>query len=107
MAQDPAQAEVFLESIARHLEVPLPERRIFRLVWKHNGIEYEAEVGKPAPAYFGEGETPVEAILGATPFLICLETRGARSGSPIYAGDRSVRLIEFFDFDSAHLRGSL
>jgi hypothetical protein len=105
MARDTAQADVLLESIARHISLPLPERRIFRLVFRHNGIEYEVEVGKAAPAYFGEGASPVEAILGDIQYAICLENRGVKKGLPIYAGDKSVRLIEFFDYDSSHLRG--
>ena len=107
MAKDEARAEVILESIARHLSLPIPRKRIYRLGFRHNGIDYVVEVGKPAPSYYGEGESPVEAILGESPYVICLENRGVRTGSPIYASNESVHLIEFFEFDARHLRGAV
>ena len=106
-ASSEAEGEVVLESICRFNSVPFPYKRIFRLVFLHNGIEYEVEVGKPAPVYYGEGEAPVVAILGANPLLICLRNRGVTRGSPILASYESVRLIEFFDFEPSHLRGAV
>lgn len=99
-----AEADVVLEAIAKFNSVPLPDRRIARLIFTHNGIEYETEVGKPAPSYF-KADGPVIAILGRDPLCVCLAERGVLRGSPIYVGAKSIRVIEYFDYDLDHLRG--
>lgn len=105
-AESEAEADIVLESIAKFIDVPLPERRIFRLAFSHNGQDYEVEVGKPAPEYF-RAAGPVVAILGENPLCICLAERGVIRGTPIYVNPRSVRAIEYFDYDPDHLRGAV
>lgn len=103
--QGRAQADVYLESIAKHIGVPLPARRVFRLAFKHNGQDFEVVVGKPAPAYYGEGDEVVVAILGSDPYFVCLRNRGVIRGSPICVG--GVREIEYFDLEGDEIRGEL
>ncbi|MGX1199326.1 hypothetical protein [Parvibaculum sp. MBR-TMA-1.3b-4.2] len=103
-AQSDAEADVVLEAIAKFNSLPLPERRIFRLSFKHNGVRYDVEVGQPAPDYFRAGG-PVVAILGNDPICVCLADRGVLRGSPIYVGKNSVLSMEYFEYDANHLRG--
>ncbi len=103
-----AEADVVLESIANFIGFPLPERRIFRLAFSHNGEDYEVEIGKLAPMYYNEGASPVVAILVAesgSPYAICLANRGVLRGSPIYASKESVSDIEYFDVEGNELTG--
>ena len=105
-AETDAEADVILESIAKFIQVQLPERRIYKLTFMHNGVEYSVEVGQPAPNYF-QADGPVIAILGDDPLCICLPERGVIRGSPIYVGRLSVKAIEYFDYELEHLRGEV
>jgi hypothetical protein len=104
-AESRAEADIVLENIARFIGTPLPERRIFRLAFRHNEKDYAVEIGKPAPAYYGEGDHPVVAILGGDPFCICLANRGVLRGSPIYASKESVSAVEYFELEGNELKG--
>ena len=109
-ADSRAQADVVLESIAKFIGFPLPQRRIFRLAFSHNGEDYEVEVGKAAPKYYNESSSPVVAILVAesgSPYAICLANRGVLRGSPIYASKESVHNIEYFDVEGNELTGTV
>jgi hypothetical protein len=105
-ANSRAEADAVIESIAKFIGFPLPERRIFRLAFSHNGEDYDVEIGKPAPRYYNEGSSPVVAILVAesgSPYAICLANRGVLRGSPIYASKESVSEIEYFDVEGNEL----
>ena len=53
-ASDSAEAERVLQAIARFVNAPVPEQRIFRMTYVHNRHEFSVEVGKPMPAYYQE-----------------------------------------------------
>ena len=95
VAKDDAEAESVYSSIAEFMHVPVPEehdQRIWKLSWKHNGMDMECEVGKPLPSYYRTGEEPVLAILDAgNVYKVCTPNRGAVRGEAVLAG---------MDFDS-------
>jgi hypothetical protein len=97
--EDRAKADVYLESIAEFIGQPVPKRRIFRMSYRHAGQDMVAEVGRPASAYYGEGDEVVVAILGTDPFNVCLRNRGVIRGTPIYVGAWCVDELEYFDTD--------
>lgn len=92
------EAENNLECIARFANATIPEPRIFRLEYKHNGREMVAEVGKPIDPYYEEGNQIVIAILlSGAGYAVCLPLRGVGRGEPIMVGHDSVIRIEYFD----------
>jgi hypothetical protein len=108
-ASDNAEAESVLKSVAQFVgaAVPTPEARIYRLSFSHNGRDFVAEVGKPIPAYYQEGNQLVVAIFSGEPFKICLPSRGVLRGDPILVGAKSVHSVEYFDAQSMTAGNSL
>lgn len=72
---------------------PIAQRRILRIRYKHDGKDFEAEVGQPCPRI---GET-VMAILESDPYLVCTMNRGVARGMPVLVGQNEVRHIDEFD----------
>lgn len=97
-AQSASEAESDLRSIAEFVHGTIPEPRVFKLEYRHNGKEMVAEVGKPADPYYGEGSQLVTAILLAgAGYAVCLPFRGVVGGDPIMVGHNSVSRVEHFD----------
>jgi hypothetical protein len=93
-----AEADRVLERIAKFVGAYVPARRIFKLLYRHNNREFEAEVGQPLAAYYEEGEQPVFAILPfAGGYVICLPLRGVAKGDPILVSDTAVQHVVHFD----------
>ena len=97
-ASSEAEAESVLEAIAKFVgaSVPPPDKRIFRMAYRHNGQDFTVEVGQPIPIYYREGNQKVIAILAGNPYLVCLPTRGVVQGAPIYVGASTVCGVEYF-----------
>jgi len=86
-AQDPAQAEEVYKAIAQFVTAPVTNKRIWKLQWKHNGMDMQCEVGQPLPAYYKTGSDPVLAIFDCgNLYKICTIYRGGKQGEPILAG---------------------
>jgi hypothetical protein len=89
-AESAEQAERVYKAIADFVHAPIYEdkkKRVRSLSWIHNGMEMNAEVGKPLPSYYGTFEEPVIAIYECSDlFKICTTNRGGIRGEPIYAG---------------------
>jgi hypothetical protein len=96
-AEDEEQAERVYNSVVKfnreQLRWEVSARRIFSIRWVHEGTEYYAEVGKPAPR-LGE---PVLAILESNAYLICTPSRGVVRGEPMLVGTNEV--IHLVDFE--------
>lgn len=75
------------------MEREIGDRRIFRLLYTHNGEDLVAEVGQPEPLT----KEPVLVILESDPYLICTPTRGVVRGLPILVGRHAVRQVVDFD----------
>lgn len=85
--QDNAQAEQVYEAIAQFVAAPVTDDRIWKLRWKHNGIDMQCEVGQPLPAYYQTGTEPVLAIFDCgNIYKICTPNRGGIRGEPVLAG---------------------
>jgi hypothetical protein len=100
-AESPKQAEDTLTAITSFVESQTsgvdPSRGIFRLKFRHNGVDEEAEVGK---TFEVTGE-PVVAILKGITYLVCTPNRGVLRGFPILVGEKEVRQVEDFETASA------
>ncbi|EAZ97158.1 hypothetical protein [Marinobacter sp. ELB17] len=84
------EAESDLKSIEAFVHGTIPEPRIYRLMYRHNGKEMAAQVGDPADSYYKEGNQPVIAIIQAgAGYAVCLPFRGAVKGDPIMVGFNS------------------
>ena len=95
-AADSAKSEKMVyEAIKLHLGGEFSDRRIRILQWRHNGEQYEAEVGK-VTSFNNE---IVIAILYAPSqklYHVCTPNRGVVRGISILAGEHSVfGMIEF------------
>ena len=73
-------------AIARFVWRSVPERRIWRVHYRHMGQDMVAEVGQPADLYYGE-PGPVLAIFPPKPFLVITPLRGGTRGAPIMIGE--------------------
>ena len=80
-------------AIARFVRRRLPERRIWRVHYRHIGQDMMAEVGQPADPYYGE-PGPVLAIFPPRPFLVITPLRGGGRGAPIMISEPTQ--IEYF-----------
>jgi hypothetical protein len=99
-ANSPEEAESVLLSIAKFHQqgVPPHGERLFRIVFRHNGKPYVAQVGQPIDPYF-QLSGPVVAIFGGKPLLVCMRDRGVLRGSPIFVGAESVEEAEYFEYE--------
>ena len=80
-------------AIARFVWRSVPERRIWRVHYRHIGQDMVAEVGQPADPYYGE-PGPVLAIFPPRPFLVITPLRGGTRGAPIMISEPTQ--IEYF-----------
>lgn len=86
-AQDNAQAERVYEAIAQFVAAPVTGNRVWKLRWKHNGMNMQCEVGQALPAYYQTGLEPVLAIFDCgSLYKICTPNRGGVRGEPVLAG---------------------
>lgn len=96
-APNTAQAEQVYEAIAQFVIAPVTDDRIWKLRWKHNGMNMQCEVGQPLPAYYQTGTEPVLAIFDCgNLYKICTPTRGGIRGEPVLAGKNSHSLATRF-----------
>lgn len=87
IAQDAAQSEQVYEAIAQFVDAPIIDERIWKLRWKHNGMDMQCEVGQSLPAYYRTGREPVLAIFDCgNLYKICTPNRGGIRGEPVLAG---------------------
>jgi hypothetical protein len=92
------EAESNLKSIEAFVHGTIPEPRIYRLIYRHNGKEMVAQVSDPADSYYKEGNQTVIAIIQAgAGYAVCLPSRGVINGDPIMVGLNFVSHIENFD----------
>ncbi len=97
-ARDEDEAEKVYEAIAKFVNGDIGEERIWKLKWTHNGMDMEAEVGKPLPPYYRTGQDPVLAIVdcGAC-YSVCTIDRGGARGAPILSGKHKYNHVTYFD----------
>ncbi len=97
-AKDEAQAEGIYDAVRQFVDVPIEDRRIFSLTYKHRGSIYRAEVGKH---HAMNGELVVAILERAEYphglFFVCTENRGVLRGEPILVGKHAVTSIADFD----------
>lgn len=98
--ENEAQAEKVLSSIKKFLEEELgavtDTRRIFNLLFIHNGKQHYAEIGK----FDDVSGEPIIAILHEPKrqiYHICTPNRGVLRGMSILVGAQSVRSSEDFE----------
>lgn len=96
-ATDDIQAEQVYEAIAQFVTAPVNADRIWKLWWKHNGMNMQCEVGQPLPTYYQTGKEPVLAIFDcSTLYKICTPNRGGLRGEPVLAGKNENSLATYF-----------
>lgn len=100
-AKDGTEAETVWVATKKFAEEMLgweiSERRIFSIVYHHQGKDYHVEVGKPDP----RNDELVIAILESTTYLVCTPNRGVVRGIPILIGQDKVE--KTIDFDNQEL----
>jgi hypothetical protein len=94
---DAAKAEERYEAIKKFasntMKWEITDRRIFRLTFKEEGKECQAQVGKQDPI---TGEIIV-AILESNAYLVCTPNRFLRRGEPLMVGREEARWVEEFE----------
>jgi hypothetical protein len=101
-AEKGEQTEYVYAMLAEYHQVPPSARRIWKLRWKHRGIEYQAQVGRRMPQSLAPGEGPVVAILqGADSYLLVSQNRGVLGGEPVKAELRGDSHPTYFPSDPA------
>ena len=97
-AKDEEEAESVYEAIAKFVNGVVAEERIWKLNWKHNGMDMEAEVGKPLHHYYQTGQEPVLAIIDCGAYYsVCTKNRGGVRGEPVLAGKDHDTYVTCFD----------
>ena len=97
-AKDEEEAESVYEAIAKFVNGAVAEERIWKLNWRHNSMDMEAEVGKPLHHYCQTGQEPVLAIIDCGKcYSVCTTNRGGFRGGPVYAGKSHDTYITYFD----------
>jgi hypothetical protein len=92
-ADSPEQAQKVYDSIKQHLGDGLgaafSNRRVARLRWRHDGVEYEAVVGQKTSF---NGEVVVAILYEDLRRLyhVCTPSRGVIRGGSILAGSHDV-----------------
>lgn len=96
-AKDNIKAEQVYSAIARSVNAPITEKRIWKLQWRDHEIDMECEVGKPLPSFYQTGKELVIAIFECENlYKICTLTRGGVKGEPILAGKNSQSSATYF-----------
>jgi len=79
------------------------DRRIFKLAYRHNGLDYVAQVGLPESIEkdgrpMPPGDEIVTVILETSIlYLVCTMNRGVARGTPIIVGKHDAYSVEDFD----------
>lgn len=96
-AKNEEQAEKVYEDIkafaVQNTGWQIEDAKIFSIHYRHNGKEYNAEVGQ-MEHFIGDY---VIAILESNAYLICTRYRGVIKGEPILVGKHEVLSIKYFD----------
>jgi hypothetical protein len=82
--------------LCEELRAIFDDRKIFRLLYRHEGKRAAAEVGKFHPL----NDEPIIAILyepGKNRYHVCTPTRGVIKGKSILVGGHSVEAVIEFD----------
>ncbi|WP_193194718.1 hypothetical protein [Nostoc sp. MG11] len=96
-AKDDVKAEQVYGAIAKSVQAPITEKRIWKLRWRDNGTDIECEVGKPLPSSYQTGKELVLAIFDCENYYkICTLTRGGVKGEPILVGKNFQSLAIYF-----------
>lgn len=97
-AKSEEQDEKVYEGIARFVNAPVSDKRIWKLRWEHNRKTMECEVGKSMPGSCQIGNEPVLAIFDCgNLYMICTPSRGGIRGEPILAGKNDDSFATYFD----------
>ncbi|OYQ68016.1 hypothetical protein B9G53_00365 [Pseudanabaena sp. SR411] len=100
-SKSPEQEKKVYEEIKtflhQELDAKFSERRVRILQWKHDGNQYEAEVGKTT-SFNGEIVIAILYENGRDLYHVCTPNRGVLRGGSILAGGQSV--FGNIDFDS-------
>lgn len=97
-AEDQRQAESAYVAIAQFVAASLGVSRIWKLSWRHNGVDMNCEVGQPLPSYYQTAGEPVLAIFDCgNLYKICTPNRGGIRGEPILAGKGCDSHATYFD----------
>lgn len=85
--QDETETEQRYQAIAKLVAAPITKDRVWKLRWRHNGMNMQCEVGQPLPAYYRTGREPVLAIFDCGHlYKICTLNRGGENGDAVLAG---------------------
>jgi len=96
-AEDDTQAERVYGAIAEFVTAPVNTNRIWKLRWRHNGMDMQCEVGQPLPAYYQTGGEPILAIFDCgNLYKICTPSRGGVRGEPVLAGKNPHSSVTYF-----------
>jgi hypothetical protein len=96
-AKDDVKAEQVYGAIAKSIQAPITEKRIWKLRWRDNGTDLECEIGKPLPSSYQTGKELVLAIFDCeNSYRICTLTRGGVKGEPILVGKNSQSSAIYF-----------
>ena len=96
-AKDDIKAEQVYSAIARSVEAPITEKRIWKLQWRDREIDMECEVGKALPSSYQTGKELVMAIFECENlYKICTLSRGGVKGEPILVSKNSLSSATYF-----------
>ena len=99
-AKDDKMAEGMYVAISKHVNAPVKGERIWKVEWKHGGMDMECEVGGKMPDYCRLGDDPVFAIFDVDSmglYYICTANRGGFRGEPILAKKDEFSHATYFD----------
>lgn len=89
------EAQEILEIVSEYINMPILEKKIYKVAYTEKGKEMTATVGEPVDPSYEEGDQLVAAIFGTPEKLsICLPTRGVVRGKPIIV---EGRVLEYFE----------
>ena len=98
LAKDAEQAERAYEAVAKFVHGAVTKDRIWKLSWRHKGMDMVAEVGKTLHPYYQTGQEVVIAIIDCgTCYSVCTANRGVARGEPIRAGKGYDTYTTYFD----------
>lgn len=97
-AEDADEAERVYDAVAKYVHGSVTEERIWKLKWRHNGMDMAAEVGKTLPSYYQTGQEIVVAIIDSgVCYSVCTANRGAIRGEPVRASKHHDTYVTYFD----------
>lgn len=100
-ADSPEQTEELYGQLAKIADTPPIdlEYRIFAILFRHNGEEFEARVGESVVGKFSKDNAVVLAIFDGDPYTIVTSAAAGHAShwhNPIYVGLKSVESVERF-----------